>query len=307
MPANREYKDSVFSLYLSDPKRLIEIFNAIEGTDYPPDTPVEINTLDDALYKERINDLSFILNNQVLVLVEHQSTVNYNMAIRLLMYVGRLYEKLVKNEVIYRAKPVEIPMPKFVVLYNGKEDLPEYSVQRLSDSYKRINGEKQEKVSLELNVEIYNINYDKSPHLLQQSKSLNEYSMFVYQVKEALKYCDGLDTAVAEAIKYCVGNNIMKEFLEANGSEVCNMLFTEWDWDKYIEISKEEAYEDGYDDGKVEERKDLIRKFSKKLSPEDIAETLQVTKEYVIDVLQGEMCVGERPAVCGVKKQESYE
>ena len=159
MPANREYKDSVFSLYLSDPKRLIEIFNAIEGTDYPPDTPVEINTLDDALYKERINDLSFTLNNQVLVLVEHQSTVNYNMAIRLLMYVGRLYEKLVKNEVIYRAKPVEIPMPKFVVLYNGKEDLPEYSVQRLSDSYKRINREKQEKVSLELNVEIYNINY----------------------------------------------------------------------------------------------------------------------------------------------------
>lgn len=292
MSANREYKDSVFSLYLSEPKRLIEIFNAIEGTNYPPDTPVEINTLDDVLYKERINDLSFTLNNQVLVLIEHQSTVNYNMAIRLLMYVGRLYEKLVKNDVIYREKPVEIPMPKFVVLYNGKEDLPEYSVQHLSDSYKRINGEKQEKVSLELNVEVYNINYEKASNLLQQSRSLNEYSMFIYQVKEALKHCDGLDEAIAGAVKYCVGNNIMKEFLEANGSEVCNMLYTEWDWDKYIEIHKEEAYEDGKAEGVLygekKKQEELIRALEGVLAPEVIAEKFNLSMEYVQEVLKTE-------------------
>ena len=54
MTANREYKDSVFSLYLSDPERLIDVYNAVAKTNYPPDTPVEINTLTDVLYKNQV-------------------------------------------------------------------------------------------------------------------------------------------------------------------------------------------------------------------------------------------------------------
>ena len=60
---NRKYKDSVFSLYMSDPVRLIESYNAIQRENYALDTPIEINTLDDALYKERINDISFSLGS----------------------------------------------------------------------------------------------------------------------------------------------------------------------------------------------------------------------------------------------------
>ena len=92
--ANRNYKDSVFSLYLSEPERLIEVYNAVANTDYPPDTPVEINTLTDVLYKNQINDLSFVLDNQIVVLIEHQSTINENMALRLFLYSARVYEKI---------------------------------------------------------------------------------------------------------------------------------------------------------------------------------------------------------------------
>ncbi|MBO5141046.1 MAG: hypothetical protein J6B76_10405, partial [Peptococcaceae bacterium] len=74
MPANREYKDSVFSLYLSNPERLIDVYNAVAKTNYPLDTPVEINTLTNVLYKNQLNDLSFVLDNQYVVLIEHQST-----------------------------------------------------------------------------------------------------------------------------------------------------------------------------------------------------------------------------------------
>ena len=56
MPANRVYKDSVFSLYLSQPERLVEVYNAVAGTNYPSNTPVQINTLEDVLWKEQIND-----------------------------------------------------------------------------------------------------------------------------------------------------------------------------------------------------------------------------------------------------------
>ncbi|MBR5320105.1 MAG: hypothetical protein IKU46_11020 [Peptococcaceae bacterium] len=57
--ANRTYRDSVFTKYFREnPEGLVELYNAIEGTDYPLDTPVEPDSLEDVLYKEKINDLS---------------------------------------------------------------------------------------------------------------------------------------------------------------------------------------------------------------------------------------------------------
>lgn len=50
--ANRKYKDSVFTMYFSNTERLIELYNSLEGTNLPKDTPIEINTLDDALFKD---------------------------------------------------------------------------------------------------------------------------------------------------------------------------------------------------------------------------------------------------------------
>ena len=150
MSANRAYKDSVFSLYLSKPERLIEVYNAVAGTDYPLDTPVEINTLTEALYKNQMNDLSFVLDNQIVVLIEHQSTLNENMALWLLLYSARVYEKMVKSDAIYRKKRIPIPVPKFIVLYNGEEPYPEHGVQKLSDSFVF----QQENPQLELKVDL---------------------------------------------------------------------------------------------------------------------------------------------------------
>ena len=253
------------------------------------------NTLEDALYKDRINDLSFVLDGQILVLLEHQSTINNNMTLRMLMYVGRLYEKIVNEngeltKAIYGEKQFSIPVPKLVVFYNGKDDLPEYSEQKLSDLF----VEKQEKPQLELNVQVYNINYGKSSELLEKSQSIYEYSTFIHKANENKAAGMSRSEAVKKAVKDCISENIMAEYLLKNGSEVENMLYFEWKEEDAIKYAKEEGYEDGFGDGisvgkaegKAEERKEMIRKFSKKLSPEDIAETLHVAKEYVLDVLK---------------------
>ena len=77
------------------------------------------------------------------------------------------------------------------------------------------------------------------------------------------------------------------------------MLATEWDWDECIKVERKEGYEDGYDDGKAEERKEMIRMFSKINTPEQIAETLKVPKQYVLDVLKDDgtmyACEPEHP------------
>ena len=77
------------------------------------------------------------------------------------------------------------------------------------------------------------------------------------------------------------------------------MLATEWDWDECIKVERKEGFDEGRVKGKEEERKEMIRMFSKKLSPEDIAETLHVAKEYVLDVLKDDgtmyACEPEHP------------
>jgi len=284
MPANREYKDSVFSLYLSDPKRLIDVYNAVAKTNYPPDTPVEINTLTDVLYKNQINDLSFILDGQVVVLIEHQSTINENMALRLFQYSARVYEKITKQRPLYKKKRVKIPVPQFIVLYNGNEAFPEYAVQKLSDNY----IVEQENPQLELKVNIYNINYETNAEIVQRSQSLNEYSQFIGKIKENLADELTLEESIKQAIEYGIEHDIMRDFLETNGTEVVNMLLSGWNMDEALAVSKEEGFEDGYVNGELHERENNIRKFSTKLSPEEIAEILQLPLEYVLDVLKTE-------------------
>jgi hypothetical protein len=138
MNANREYKDSVFSLLFNDKASLLELYNAIHDTNYTNEDDVEINTLQNALFMGRLNDLSFIMAGVLVILVEHQSTLNPNMALRLFIYMGRLYEKIVDGRRMYSSKRISIPRPEFIVLYNGKEDMPAESTLKLSGLYKEV-------------------------------------------------------------------------------------------------------------------------------------------------------------------------
>lgn len=105
MIVNTGYKDSTFVFLFNTEERLRELYNAIAGTNYDANTPLEINTLSDVLFKDRKNDVSFILDNKFIVLIEHQSTISENMPLRLLIYIARIYEKIIElkgKNAIYR-------------------------------------------------------------------------------------------------------------------------------------------------------------------------------------------------------------
>ena len=119
MGANTKYKDSVFSFLFSDPDQLRELYCALENVTLPPDVPITINTLRDVLFLDMINDISFEISGKLVVLIEHQSSINPNMALRLLMYIARVYEKIIGDKNIYTSRLVHIPRPEFFVLYNG--------------------------------------------------------------------------------------------------------------------------------------------------------------------------------------------
>jgi len=52
------------------------------------------------------------------------------------------------------------------------------------------------------------------------------------------------EEAIKAAVKYCSKHDILEGFLEMHGSEVLNMLLTEWNTEDCIAVRCEEARED---------------------------------------------------------------
>jgi hypothetical protein len=234
---NTRYKDSVFTLLFSSPDRLRELYNAISGSSFGPGDEVTINTLSDVLFMDRCNDISFTIGGKLVVLIEHQSTVNRNMPLRFLLYIARVYEKIIENKAVYRQKRVEIPRPEFIVLYNGEADAPDEDELDLSDSFAADGGKAP---MLELKVKVYNVNEGHNEGIFAKSGVLEGYAKFIEEARSRMKG-KGRDEALKEAIQYCIDHDILKDFLEEHSSEVINMLFTEWNWDDAKAVWQEEA------------------------------------------------------------------
>jgi predicted transposase/invertase (TIGR01784 family) len=262
----RNYKDSVFVTYFKDGNNLIDALSAIDGKPYGPDTKIEINTLETALYLGRVNDISFTLDNKLIVLIEHQATQNRNMPLRLLIYISEIYKALTAGEGIYKKQLITIPKPEFIVLYNGNEEYPDKEVMRLSDAFE----EADVPDAMELTVRAYNINKGHNAEMLARSKALRDYSEFISLIKANINAGLPLENAVDNAVKYCLRNGIMRDFLSKHGSEVENMLFTEWNWDDALAVSRKEGREEGREEG-VEQTMKALRALSEGKSVEEAA------------------------------------
>ena len=59
----RKYKDFLFRRVFEDKKDLLELYNALNGTDYKDPDELEITTLEDVIYMSMKNDLSFIISS----------------------------------------------------------------------------------------------------------------------------------------------------------------------------------------------------------------------------------------------------
>ena len=237
----REHKDSLFvDLFYQDEtakKNLLSLYNALHDTNYEDETIIRKVKIDDVLYKNFKNDISCEVNGLVLVFGEHQSTINRNMPLRCLMYVGRAYEQLVDSKARYRTTLVKIPTPEFYVFYNGEKEQPLEQVLTLSDAFMNPVGEN----SVELKVKVININSDKAHGILDKCGILREYSQFISMVR---KYSEE-ESAIKKAIKECIEKGILADYLKRKGSEVENMLIAEYSYEEDIQVKQEEARQEG--------------------------------------------------------------
>lgn len=267
--ADPRYKDTVFRMLFRDKKRLLGLYNAIGGRNYEDPEKLDIVTLESAVYMGVKNDLAFIVDMK-LYLFEHQSTVNKNMPLRFLQYVSAEYEKLIVSEDLHKRMLVKVPSPHFVVFYNGTEKYAERQELRLSAAYEV----KEEEPELELRVQVLNINEGFNEGLKEACLTLREYMQYVDKVR-AYKKNMPLDRAVDRAVNECIAQGILRDFLLQNKAEVKRMSIFEYNEENVRRVLREEAYEDGMEEGDLKRLVSLVcKKMKMNQSLEKIAEDL---------------------------------
>ena len=239
----RNYKDTVFRMIFREKENLLSLYNALNGTTYEETDSLEITTLENAVYMNYKNDISFVFDFELL-LYEHQSTCNPNMPLRDLIYVTRVLQNRIKDENLYSKSLIRIPAPRFVVFYNGTDFQPEQQVLYLSDAFEK----KQVEPALELSVIVYNINLGCNNELLDACCLLKEYAQYVAQVRAYAEKLP-LPEAVEKAVDDCIRNNILAEFLAKNRAEAIAVSIFEYDEEKHMKSERKEWREIGREEG----------------------------------------------------------
>ncbi len=265
MKAQRTIKSTLFTMLYSDKAKLLRLYNAVNGTRYTNEDDLEITTLENAIYVNMKNDISFIFDSQ-LNLYEHQSTVNPNMPLRNLLYVSRTIQRLVEHENLYGSKQIKIPTPRFVVFYNGTKRQPGRQVLNLSEAFLK----PMEVPELELKVTVININADCGDEILKECRELWEYSQFIEMTRNLAREMP-FDKAVELAVDVCIQEGILSEFLTKNKAEAIEMSIFEFDQEKYDAALREEGYEDGLAEGKAEGKAEVILELLQELGEVPIA------------------------------------
>ena len=278
--SNLQVRDTVFCRFIGTESNLLEIFNAIRKTRYTDASKVMITTLAGSFYSNLKNDISFMLDALIMMLIEHQTTLNPNMPVRLLGYVDELFKRYIEPEKrkIYSTELIKLPAPEFYVFYDGEDTSFEHKELKLSDAFKTPSDK------LELVVHVYNLATGKNEDLKKICRPLREYSIFSNHYKLLRKQGLDIDEAVRDTIRYCIDNDVMKNYLLHNESEVIDMFGFEWnekeEREALLEAGETRGEARGEARGRINTIRDLLSdgivtiealKASGRYSPEELA------------------------------------
>ena len=294
---SKEYKDRLFRLVFREKKDLLDLYNAVNDTHYNNADELHIVTLENMLYLKMKNDISFLVSD-VLNLYEHQSSFNPNMPVRGLNYFADTYREYIEiNGLdIYGEKLIRLPMPQYIVFYNGMKEEPDRVELRLSDAFLCQNPE--DNGCLECRATMININYGHNEELMDRCKRLKDYAVFVNRIRENERRGMALNEAVELAVNSCINEGILADILKKNRAEVCNLILYEYDEQRQLAIAREGAMKAGREEGRIEgrtagreegraaEQVTIIRNMAGKgLNPSAIADMLGLEEGYVKKVL----------------------
>lgn len=238
------YKDRVFRMLFREKKRLLELYNALNDTAYADEEELTVNTLENVIYMKMKNDISLIIGCDM-CLYEHQSSYCPNMPLRGFLYFADLYKKYLGDIELSTNRRIMIPVPRYIVFYNGLERREEEFVQYLSESFLDEGG------CIEVTVKTINVNYGHNSNLLKKSPTLNGYAQFVAKIRKNLESMS-LPQAVGDAVTECIKQNILTDFFTEQRNEVVAMSIYEYNEEYAMRVTYEDGENAGYERGKAE-------------------------------------------------------
>lgn len=264
---NRKYKDSLFRMIFRERGELLGLYNAINGTEYSNPELLEVNTIEDVLYVGMKNDVSFLIDDS-LNLYEEQSTWNPNMPLRGVFYFSRLYQGyLAEHEQdLYSERQISLPMPKYIVFFNGMRDIGETKEVRLSDSFPKRDGDIP---ALECTATYVNVNYGHNQKLMTQCRKLQEYAILIDRIRKERASRKSAREAVDAAVQYCIDEGVLSEFLRRHRTEVTEMILTGYADELHRKCEKKISYQEGRKEGRKEGIQMMIKLFREQEIPDE--------------------------------------
>lgn len=235
---NHNHKDCLIRIAFREKKDLLELYNAINGSNYKDPEELIVYTLEDVVFLGIKNDISFLIS-EMLSLYEHQSSKNPNMPIRGLLYFARNYESYIaRNGLdIHSSTLQKLPFPQYYVLYNGREDEKDRCTIKLEDAFPEIQGVEP---CLTCTATLLNINYGHNQEIMERCKTLKDYAIFIQRIRDNQDSGMELALSVKKATADCIEEGILRDILLKNRAEVENMVLGTWGTELHLKKVKEE-------------------------------------------------------------------
>ncbi len=276
--AKRKAKDSVFLDLFQNKSYLLKLYRTLhpEDTTATEDSLTDVtitNVLTDNLY----NDLGFIVNNKLLILVEAQSTWTVNILVRVLLYLAQSYHEYFQRtcQDYYKSRKVKMPKPELYVIFTGNK------------------GQKPDKISLSKEfLEGADIDIEVKAKVIYESDTydiINQYIIFCKVFNEQTKKHGMTQKTVTETIRICKDRNVLKEYLLEREKEVVTIMMSLFDDEQIMKsFIRSERYE-AAQEGARKTAKKLIKKG--KMTLDEIADcvpllSLDELKEIEAEVMQ---------------------
>ena len=225
------------------------------------------NVLTDNLY----NDLGFIVNNKLMILIEAQSTWTMNILVRVLLYLAQSYHEYFQrtSQNYYKSKKVKMPKPELYVIFTGNKGRKPDKVFLSREFFQG------EEIDIEVKAKvIYEGNTDDI---------INQYIVFCKVFNEQTKQHGMKQKAIMETIRICKDRNVLREYLLDREKEVVTIMMSLFDEEQ---IMKSFIKSERHDEAR-ETAERLIKKG--KMSLDEIAECIPTLSFDELKELEAEV------------------
>ena len=267
----RNAKDTVFRDLFSDKKYLLQMYLAL----HPEDTNIteddlDIVTLESIFMNGVYNDLGFLVReNQLVILVEAQSTWSPNIVIRSLIYLMATYQEYFnKNNIqLYSSVRARMPKPELYVIYTGEKGSHPDALSLKDEFFQNAD------CCIDARVKII--------YLQDSDDIINQYIGFCRVFNEQVHKYGRTLKAAKEIIKICRDSYLLKEYLGERELEVEGIMLTLFDQAQVWNIEKENIKKNIM----LEQiKKTVLKMFKRNMPIEDIADVNDISVEQVKEI-----------------------